>query len=267
MTGAGDTPEPPVRPSRINLPDGPEVWCTSVPAATAMWREMMPPGTYDRAAATVAEGGTVLDIGASIGLMSVLCALRTPGLRVIAAEPAPEPFACLRLNLALYVGTWEAECVAVAARSGELPFTYYPQAPGNSGLFADPEADAEVTRRYLTNTGLSPEEAAELTEGLHQGVEHRVRVVTVSDLIRRHRVARVDLLKVDVERAELDVLRGVADEDWPRVGRVVAEVHDEDGRLARCERLLRSKGFEVTVTQDPLLAGTVLYGIEAGRPT
>lgn len=267
MTWAGGTPQPLARPSRITLPDGPQVWCTSVPAATTMWREMMPPGTYDRVAATVAEGGTVLDIGASIGLMSVLCALRTPGLRVIAAEPAPEPFACLRLNLDLHVDTWEAECVAVADRPGERAFTYYPQAPGNSGLFADPEADAEITRRYLTNTGLGPEDAAELTQGLHQGVEYRVPVVTVSELIHRHRAARVDLLKVDVERAELDVLRGVADEDWPRIDRVVAEVHDEDGRLARCERLLRSRGFEVTVSQDPLLAGTVLYEIEAGRPT
>ncbi|MFJ9929483.1 FkbM family methyltransferase [Streptomyces misionensis] len=264
MTGGSGAP--PARPRRIALPDGPEVWCTSVPAATTMWREMAPPGTYDRAAASLTEGATVLDIGANIGLMSVLCARKAPAVRVIAAEPAPELFACLRLNLELHCASWEAECVAVADRPGELPFTYYPQAPGNSGLFADPVADREVTRRYLTNTGLDPEDAAELTEGLHEGVAYRVPAVTVSELIRRHRVARVDLLKVDVERAELDVLRGVADEDWPRVDRVVAEAHDEDGRLARCERLLRSKGFEVTVSQDPLLTGTVLYEVEAGRP-
>lgn len=263
---AGGAPEPPARPRRIALPDGPEVWCTSAAAAATMWREMMPPGTYDRVAATLTGGGTVLDIGANIGLLSVLCARRDPGVRVIAAEPAPELFACLRRNLALHLGSWEAECVAVADRQGELPFTYYPQAPGNSGLFADPAADGEITRRYLTNTGMDPEDAAELTEGLHEGVEYRVPVVTVSELIHRHHVARVALLKVDVERAELDVLRGVSDQDWPRVDRVVAEVHDEDGRLARCERLLRSKGFEVTVTQDPLLAGTVLHEIEAGRP-
>ena len=31
---------------------------------------------------------------------------------------------------------------------------------------------------------------------------------------------RVDLCKVDVERAELSVLRGIAVEDWPRIKQV-----------------------------------------------
>ena len=31
---------------------------------------------------------------------------------------------------------------------------------------------------------------------------------------------QVDLLKVDVERAELDVLRGISSQDWPRIRQV-----------------------------------------------
>jgi hypothetical protein len=37
------------------------------------------------------------------------------------------------------------------------------------------------------------------------------------------------LLKVDVERAELDVLRGVREEHWPLVRQVAMEVHDGGG--------------------------------------
>ncbi|MFD4630226.1 FkbM family methyltransferase [Streptomyces sp. NPDC058284] len=58
---------------------------------------------------------------------------------------------------------------------------------------------------------MDPEDAAELVQGLHEGIEFTIPALTVSDLLRRHAVSRVDLLKADVERAELDVLHGVED--------------------------------------------------------
>ncbi|MFI8069385.1 MULTISPECIES: FkbM family methyltransferase [unclassified Streptomyces] len=251
---------------RQQLPDGPAVSCTNGPAAVAMWREMLPPGAYHRAAGRLRPGDTLVDIGANIGLMSVYCARTRPGVRVLAAEPAPALYACLEHNLAEHAASgWQAECVAVADRPGLLKFTYYPEAPGNSGLHADPDADDEITLTFLRNSGVDPEDAAELVEGLHEGVDLTVPAVTVSELLRRHAVERVDLLKVDVERAELEVLRGVEEEHWPLVGAVVAEVHDEDGRLAAVRDLLTARGFVVDVRQDPLLADTVLYDVEALR--
>ncbi|MFF8732698.1 FkbM family methyltransferase [Streptomyces sp. NPDC015171] len=107
-----------------------------------------------------------------------------------------------------------------------LRFTYYPEAPGNSGLDADRTADDEISLIFLRNSGVAPEDAAEMVEGLHEGVECTVPALTVSDLLRRHAVSRVDLLKVDVERAELDVLRGIEDLHWPLIHTVVVEVHD-----------------------------------------
>jgi len=54
-------------------------------------------------------------------------------------------------------------------------------------------------------------------------------LVTVSDVIDAHGLSDVGLLKVDVERAELDVLRGVREEHWPLVRQVAMEVHDGGG--------------------------------------
>ncbi|MFC8667609.1 FkbM family methyltransferase [Streptomyces sp. NPDC057199] len=253
-------------PLRQELPGGPAVWCVNGPAAVAMWREMLPPGAYDRAARRLRPGDTVLDIGGNIGLLSVLCARTCPGVRVVAAEPAPELHECLRRNLAEHAAPgWRAECVAVSDRPGELRFTYYPDAPGNSGVYADRQADDEITLAFLRNSGIGPEDAGELVDGLHDGIELTVPAVTASELIRRHGLDRVDLLKVDVERAELDVLRGIEDHHWARVGAVVAEVHDEDGHLDAVRHLLHSHGFDVRVRQEPLLEGTVLYDIEAER--
>ncbi|GAA3892949.1 hypothetical protein GCM10023084_52210 [Streptomyces lacrimifluminis] len=262
----GTAPGPGEDPVLQQLPDGPPVWCTNGPASVAMWREMLPPGAYHRAAHRLRDGDTVLDIGANIGLMSVYCALLRPGIHVVAVEPAPALHACLVRNLADHVGTrWRTECAAVADRPGRLPFTYYPEAPGNSGLHADRRADDDITLAFLRNSGIVAEDAAELVEGLHDGVEFTVPALTVSDLLRLHSVERVDLLKVDVERAELDVLHGIEHHHWPLVRSVVAEVHDDADRLAAVQELLRARGFEVRVRQDSLLAGTSLYDVEAVR--
>ena len=52
-------------------------------------------------------------------------------------------------------------------------------------------------------------------------------VQTVSWALRRFRVGTVALLKVDVEGAEAEVLRGVRAEDWPAIRQVVVEVGSE----------------------------------------
>lgn len=45
-------------------------------------------------------------------------------------------------------------------------------------------------------------------------------MTTVSALISELSLERVDLLKIDVEGAELDVLRGIDQKDWPTIRQV-----------------------------------------------
>ncbi|GBF93059.1 hypothetical protein Rsub_05670 [Raphidocelis subcapitata] len=78
---------------------------------------------------------------------------------------------------------------------------------------------------------------------------------------------RISLLKIDVERAELEVLRGIGEADWPRIDQVALEAHDAGGALAEVRRTLAGPaGFgAVAVEQDPQLAGTSLYNVYATR--
>jgi len=64
-------------------------------------------------------------------------------------------------------------------------------------------------------------------------------------------VAAIDLVKIDVEGAELEVLQGIDDADWPDIGQLLVEVHDVDGRVDVCRELLSSKGYAVAVEPDP----------------
>ena len=105
----------------------------------------------------------------------------------------------------------------------------------------------------------------------------KAELTTVSHMIERTGVKRIDLLKVDVEGAEEDVLMGMADgldlespggiaelkERWSRVGAIVMELHDVDGRLHRVRHLLESVGgFRVDLEQEEVFKGGDAQGVD-----
>ena len=91
-----------------------------------------------------------------------------------------------------------------------------------------------------------------------------VDVMTLSGLMRREGLSRIDLLKVDVEKAEADVLAGIEEADLAKIDQVVMEVHSE-GRLAELSGLLERHGFAVAVDPRPSVAGSALTMLFARR--
>jgi acyl carrier protein len=93
----------------------------------------------------------------------------------------------------------------------------------------------------------------------------RCELRTLSQIIRDEDVERIDLLKVDVEKSELDVLRGIDSSDWERIRQVVVEVQDTAGKLETIVRMLECRGFEVSVDQDKALEATGMFNVYARR--
>ncbi|MFM2246116.1 MAG: hypothetical protein RL071_2190, partial [Pseudomonadota bacterium] len=90
---------------------------------------------------------------------------------------------------------------------------------------------------------------------------------TVSAVMRAQGVERIDLLKVDCEGGELAVLQGVDEADWPRIGQVVTEVHDADGRLDVVRALLVKAGIsDISVEKEAGFEETRLVNVFARRP-
>ena len=69
-----------------------------------------------------------------------------------------------------------------------------------------------------------------------------------------------------MEKSELDVLEGVAEEDWKKIDQIVVEVHDLNGRVARISELLTSHAYSIAVEQEKELAQSDLYNIYARSP-
>ncbi|KAJ8130145.1 hypothetical protein O1611_g3483 [Lasiodiplodia mahajangana] len=91
-----------------------------------------------------------------------------------------------------------------------------------------------------------------------------VKLERLSNILNSHpEFTRIDLLKIDVEGAELEVLRGLDDSHWDLVRNVVLETWDGSGVKAEIESLLTSKGF--TLKQEEATWAKGFYMIIASR--
>ena len=139
------------------------------------------PGTGDVLRRLVRPGMVVADVGANIGLLTLVMARATgPAGKVIAFEPEATPRANLAKMRHLNGLSWvEVRDQAVGETAGRLTF-HVSDIIGHSSLYALPEA----------------EEARTID----------VEVVRLDDVAP---AKRMDVVKIDVEGAELDVLAGM----------------------------------------------------------
>jgi len=130
-------------------------------------------------------GMTVLDIGANQGLYSLIASRGVgPTGRVFSFEPSPRERRALRLNLAInFSRNVKVEALALGSQEST--------------------ADLFVVQGSQTGcNSLRPPDVYSST------LPVRVQVTSLDQWLSQHRISRVDFIKLDVEGAELDVLRG-----------------------------------------------------------
>ncbi|WP_027527619.1 non-ribosomal peptide synthetase [Bradyrhizobium sp. Ec3.3] len=222
----------------------------------------------------------VLDVGANIGMFSAYVARRCRRPRLYAFEPLAPIFERLAANLARHAPSAKLFPIGLSRRQLSEEFTFYPGYSMMSGQKVYSDAAGEVTtiKQYLRNEEAAGQGSTELIAHVDELLAERFRPVELtcqlrrlSDVIREEAIERIDLLKIDVQRAELDVLQGIDDDDWPRIQQVAMEVHDQagtptQGRIDLLLDLLENRGFEVRVEQESLLQGTDRYSLYAWRP-
>ncbi|MFG2091678.1 FkbM family methyltransferase [Spirillospora sp. NPDC048824] len=249
----------------MKLPNGLDITQVSTGETALLYRDIFVERCYMQHGIQLAPGDTVFDVGANVGMSTLFFHTECPNLTIHAFEPAPVPFAALTKNVDMHGIRASVMRCGLSDHSGTGRFAYYPDATVMSGFHADPAVEAELTRNFLLKSGVEEEDVDDMLEGRHTLEEIECEIRTLSQVIAEHRVTTIDLLKVDVEKSELEVLRGLADSDWPRVKQVVAEVHDQDGALKQFTALLENHGFTIAVEQDELLQGTDIYEAFAVR--
>ncbi|MBK3564198.1 FkbM family methyltransferase [Streptomyces sp. MBT62] len=232
-------------------------------------------------------GATVLDVGANIGVFSAAVYERLDGdVRIYAFEPVPPLHETLDRNAReFFDGRLTALPYGLASRDDELDFSYVPAATIFSSSSRD-QGNIEDERRRVTASvvemirqgGLGPVlrrvpasilalVISRKLRVLRRLETYRVKVRPLSSVLDEQGIDHIDLLKVDVEGAELEVLRGIEERHWPLVRQVVVEVeHWQQNRDTVCE-ILRTHGLAVSTEQDSVQRAGDIGMVFAVRPS
>jgi amino acid adenylation domain-containing protein/non-ribosomal peptide synthase protein (TIGR01720 family)/FkbM family methyltransferase len=261
--------------SQYELPNGMVVVHQNKYETNFVYHEIFEAQSYLKHGITIREGDCIFDVGANIGLFTLLIGQICNGVAVYAFEPIPAVFEALRINTTLYSSNVKLFNCGLSTEVGIGTFTYYPYVSIFSGRFADTGEERAVVKSFLVNHQRSNDPSVTLSEDdLDPMLNDRLTgeclqcsLTTISEVIRQNGVQHIDLLKIDVEKSEFDVLAGIEESDWGKIRQVVVEVHDMDGRLERISAMLRRQGYDLVVEQDVLLQSTGLYNIYAIRPS
>jgi len=238
-----------------------------------LYKEIFEQQAYLKHGVSLRDGDCVFDVGANIGLASLYFGLSRKNVSIYAYEPVPEVFELLRINSQLHGLDVKALKLGLSDTEKNTTFTYYPNNSIISGQSSDSTSEREVVKTFLARQQRAELGGAELpVESVDELLRERlksqqisVQLSSISAEMRKHGVERIDLLKVDVEKSELEVLAGIQESDWPRIRQIVIEVHDADGALEKTKRLLEGHGYTLTIEQDPMLEGTALFNVYAVR--
>jgi FkbM family methyltransferase len=261
--------------SRYELPNGMVIFHQNKSETDFVYDEIFQDQVYLKHGVTIQDGDCVFDVGANIGLFTLFVGQRCKNAVIYAFEPIPPVFESLQLNSELYdLSVIPFQC-GLSDEAREDTFVFYPYVSVISGRYTETNDAHEVVKAFLlnqqeaggTDTVLSEQMVNDLLEERLKAERYTCPVRPLSDVIREYNVERIDLLKVDVEKGELDVLSGIAESDWPKIRQLVVEVHDTDGRLELVTNLLSKHGYSLAIEQEKLLQRTGLYNVYARRGT
>jgi FkbM family methyltransferase len=273
-------------PTTVVLPNGMTVFCLQKHEVPLLLLEV---DGYLSNGLELRAGNTVFDVGANIGLFSLAAYEHCEcDLSIYAFEPVAAICDVLRTNIERNTANGQVHVLPFGLSHGAetVSLTYYPRAPHLSTAYPDKEADLRMIEDLVIDNIMYLDDAPLLVRGLrwipkvlrvplvHFALRRALRTELVtcqmrslSQFVADRDIEHIDLLKIDVEKAELDVLLGIEDEDWGKIRQVIVELHDLEGRLKTITALLKQKGLtEITVEQPRTLVGSKIFNVFAARP-
>jgi len=182
----------------------------------------------------VARHGTIVDIGAHIGLFSLFASKVLQANRIISVEPDSANFELLSKNIsANHVENASLVKAAIAGESGEKRIYNTSSNTGGHSLYA-------------------------------RGVSSiAVWTVSLTELFKASNISECSLLKMDCEGAEMEILENAPDKLLRNVSAISLEYHLDDYPRERLERLktrMQTLGFNLEIRPTSRTLG-ILRGI------
>jgi FkbM family methyltransferase len=181
---------------------------------------------------------TIVDCGANIGMFTLFAAAIAPGIRIHCFEPSHDTYERLKVNierngLENTVSTYKAALWEDNSYRGLERY----QSTGRRSFFRD-------SREHI------------------EGDPEKVECISLAGALTRCEAEKIDLLKMDIEGAELEVLESANKEAFRRIDKIAIEYHEElrPGSRDRIVSILSAHGYAVRIA-NPMSADSQSIGI------
>lgn len=162
----------------------------------------------------------IIDIGAHIGIFSILASKFVRRGKIFSLEPALENFILLKNNVKINnVKNIVAINKAVSNKSGKKT------------LFTS--SDSNVSHSFFKE--------------LSSGNKILVNTISLNDFIRKYNIKKIDFLKMDCEGAEFEILFGCSKKTLALIKKIGMEYHNIDDKknVHKLKYFLEDNGFKI----------------------
>lgn len=236
------------------LPNGLAVSYLNTNETAFLYKDIFENNAYLKFGIEIPKDACVLDVGANIGMFAMFIKQQNQEATVYSFEPNPIVFEKLQSNINKYEVKGKALNYGLAEADKIAEFTFYPKFSFLSGLYADDEENKEMVRSYIRKTEEGSKVEEEVIENLledrFQSTTMEVNLKTLSSFIASEQLTTIDLLKINVEKSEVDVLKGIEDKHWEIIKNLVFEYHNTENELEQIVTFLETKKFDVIAERD-----------------
>jgi len=183
-------------------------------------------GVYTPSLITLNSSSTVVDIGANVGIFALLMASK--GIKnIYAVEPSPANIKLLKKNF--QKNGFEVPTICKAAISDKS---------GKRNLYLE----KYNAHNFLTNSKIILPD--------HRHI--KVPTLTLASFLKKYKLTKVDLLKLDCEGSEGAIFKSTPINIWKRINQVTLEYHDHLSSLSHSQILkkLTPLGYRITVSSS-----------------
>jgi FkbM family methyltransferase len=209
---------------RMKKPAGHMLSIRSNPADLYTLEEVFAQHVYANLIPSLSQSPNIIDLGANIGLASLYFLIHRTGARILTVEPNQENFGLLQKNLERFVDSGQVTLIrgALWGKSSDL-------------VISQPDA---LSNSFTMREATERDAPQDIIAGL-----------SMADLIARSGFSSVDLLKVDIEGAEVELFN--ADISWlTQVSCLAVEFHGDARRECAFDQKMREYGFEIAHDDD-----------------
>jgi FkbM family methyltransferase len=213
----GDQPKQRTLQLDLKLPESFSIVLRETGSDILTFQEVLRDEVYKDVIRQMHQCNTVIDLGANIGLTTLYFAHHFKSAQILAVEPNPDSYRMLQTN----TGPLTARCRTLQA-------AVWNKRQALTGDFSSPDHYSAFKTK---------ESARAIDEGSIIGLP-------IDQLIRISGFEMIDLLKVDIEGAEVQLFDG--DLDWlNRIRAIAIEFHSDSRKVSKFDEIMRQYNFRV----------------------